>query len=140
MENIEKTINNFLEKKGYTLDYEFDNKQLDIVQKVYNFYKNNEITNNAELEEISKSVSEKKMSTHIFISIYLLIRSEIIESNNKDLNLFMRFIEEDENNLSKLNINEYLVKYLNFLENSIEKLEKKVEETKRDIERLKLMR
>ena len=140
MVNIEKTINNFLEKKGYSLEYEFDNEKLDIMQKVYNFYKNNEITNNSELEEIGKSVTEKKMSTHIFISIYLLIASEIIESNNKDLTLFRRFIEEEDKDLSKINIIEYLVKYLNFLENSIDTLEKKVEETKRDIERLKLMR
>lgn len=140
MENIEKTINNFLEKKGYSLEYDFDDEKLDIMKKVYKFYQDNEITNNLELEEIGKSVTEKKMSTHIFISIYLLIESEMIESNSKDINLFRRVIEEDDKDLSKININQYLVKYLNFLENSIDSLEKKVEETKRDIERLKLMR
>ena len=69
MENIEKTINNFLGKKGYSLEYEFDNEQLDIMQKIYNFYKNNEITNNAELEEIGKSVREKKCQP-IFLLVY----------------------------------------------------------------------
>lgn len=140
MENIEKTINNFLEKKGYSLDYDFDDEKLDIMKKVYKFYQDNEITNNLELEEIGKSVTEKKMSTHIFISIYLLIESEMIESNSKDLNKFKKVIDDDDQELSKINIIEYLVKYLNFLENSIDTLEKKVEETKRDIERLKLMR
>lgn len=140
MENIEKTINNFLEKKGYSLDYDFDDEKLDIMKKVYKFYQDNEITNNLELEEIGKSVAEKKMSTHIFISIYLLIESEMIESNSKDLNKFKKVIDDDDQELSKINIIEYLVKYLNFLENSIDTLEKKVEETKRDIERLKLMR
>jgi hypothetical protein len=140
MENIEKTINNFLEKKGYSLEYDFDDEKLDIMKKVYKFYQDNEITNNLELEEIGKSVAEKKMSTHIFISIYLLIESEMIDSNSKDINLFRRVIEEEDQDLSKINIIEYLVKYLNFLENSIDTLEKKVEETKRDIERLKLMR
>ena len=140
MENIEKTINNFLEKKGYSLEYDFDDEKLDIMKKVYKFYQDNEITNNLELEEIGKSVAEKKMSTHIFISIYLLIESEMIDSNSKDINLFRRVVEEEDKDLSKINIIEYLVKYLNFLENSIDTLEKKVEETKRDIERLKLMR
>lgn len=140
MENIEKTINNFLEKKGYSLEYDFDDEKLDIMKKVYKFYQDNEITNNLELEEIGKSVAEKKMSTHIFISIYLLIESEMIESNSKDLNKFKKVIDDDDQELSKINIIEYLVKYLNFLENSIDTLEKKVEETKRDIERLKLMR
>jgi hypothetical protein len=140
MENIEKTINNFLEKKGYSLEYDFDDEKLDIMKKVYKFYQDNEITNNLELEEIGKSVTEKKMSTHIFISIYLLIESEMIESNSKDLNKFKKVIDDDDQELSKINIIEYLVKYLNFLENSIDTLEKKVEETKRDIERLKLMR
>ena len=36
MENIEKTINNFLEKKGYSLEYEFDNEQLDYLVSIFN--------------------------------------------------------------------------------------------------------
>lgn len=139
MENIEKDMNIFLEEQGPCLDITLDEELLNISKKIYDFYKENNITDESELNSINKSINLNKLSSHIIVSLYLLVESGIILLNNKEKNSIKKVVKDKEiiDNF-KNNINSYLTKYLYFLENNIKCLEEKIEETQKNIDRLKL--
>ena len=139
MENIENDINIFLEEQGPYLEITLDEELLNISEKIYDFYKENNITDENELKNIKKANELKKLSSNIIVSLYLLVESEIILLNNKEKNSIKKVVKDKEiiDNF-KNNINSYLTKYLYFLENNIKCLEEKIAETQKNIDRLKV--
>jgi|SaaInlStandDraft_2_1057019.scaffolds.fasta_scaffold256157_1 hypothetical protein len=144
---IEKNIEKFLENNNDILKTDKNNikiqnqsRIIDISKQINNYYIQNNVTDKSEIDSINNCIDNNGISSKILVSIYLVITCDLLENITlSDKESFTKLINNNEiNNTIKKKLYKFFEKYIFFLENKMDSVENKIEETKDNLSNLKI--
>ena len=132
--------NDILKTDKNNIKIQNQSRIIDISKQINNYYIQNNVTDKSEIDSINNCIDNNGISSKILVSIYLVITCDLLENITlSDKESFTKLINNNEiNNTIKKKLYKFFEKYIFFLENKMDSVENKIEETKDNLSNLKI--